>query len=117
MDGGSVAQLSGTIATDRHGRRECQTIVWNNRGRPTSNAAGVAEIVADNFRHSRHIWTHPVCKTFDHRSEKKSLLSYIRPVLEGFWLPGPNGYLRSSSSSSFRPCDGLGVNQVLNEPV
>jgi hypothetical protein len=54
MDGGSVAQLSGTIATDRHGRRECQTIVWNNRGRPTSNAAGVAEIVADNFRHSRH---------------------------------------------------------------
>jgi hypothetical protein len=82
-----------------------------------SNAAGVAGIVADNFRHSRHIWTHPVCKTFDHRSEKKSLLSYIRPVLEGFWLPGPNGYLRSSSSSSFRPCDGLGVNQVLNEPV
>jgi hypothetical protein len=34
--------------------------------------------------------------------ERKSLLSYIRPVDGRFLLPGPDGYLRSSSSSSIR---------------
>ena len=29
-----------------------------------------------------HIWTHPVCKTFDSDFEKSSLHPYIRPVIE-----------------------------------
>ena len=59
----------------------------------------------------------PVCQTFDHRCERKSLLSYIRPVDGSFLLPGPDGYLRSSSSSSLRPGYGPCRKQVLNEPV
>jgi len=47
----------------------------------------------------------PFCKTIDHWCKRKSLLSYIRPVYGGFLPPGPDGYLRSPSSSSIRPHD------------
>ena len=36
---------------------------------------------------ARHIWTHPVCKTFDSDFEKSSLHPYIRPVIEVFLWP------------------------------
>ncbi|MCU7964497.1 alpha/beta hydrolase [Shewanella sp. SW32] len=35
----------------------------------------------------KHIWTHPVCKTFDINFEKSSLHPYIRPLIEGFLWP------------------------------
>ncbi len=35
----------------------------------------------------QHIWTHPVCKTFDSDFEKSSLHPYIRPITEVFLWP------------------------------
>ena len=42
------------------------------------------------------------------------MLSYNRPVYGSFNLPGSDGYLRSSSSSSLRPVNGRCTYQVLN---
>jgi hypothetical protein len=55
-----------------------------------------------HYSNTSHIWTHSVCKLFDRCKTRIIAPIYSACLWKPFIFPGPDGYLRPSSSSSLR---------------